>query len=449
MSWSDDTRCLHCDGKLPLYRKLTHGQFCSNAHSKAYWSDQERLAIERLNQTHVSLEAFRLGVTTDEAAPALAFAVGEIPEMGGAILWRPAPRPGTLDPYLVSEAVAYGIDVRPSNPVLAQQAIGTRPFSAAGMIHGWANLSARDWMEQTRGWDLTPAESSIEVWRPTIALTSRAQIGSAGRIDCGLVERISARALASRISSEAEPLGVTIYPATALKLEISPESDFLVRLLDDRIPPPAHRLALAFIDARDGRTLAFVQPENWLTLIAGSWEAMVRGYNLFPITLAMPMLPATGKVSIPARQALAGCSAPEAIEELDSFEPTVSLVPFATPARRPNLRLGCSQLLPLRSRETSAVTHGLTPESFATVGDGIAIPQRQTPKARQLDGAPRVASKLAALPYRDGMVACAEAASGVATRLLFPQPPDADPLLPRCKMQPLDGKAVAEALPSE
>src|SRR5579862_7713229 len=59
MSWSDDIRCLHCDGRLPLYRKITHGQFCSNAHRKAYWQEQERLAVERLHQTHDSLRAYR------------------------------------------------------------------------------------------------------------------------------------------------------------------------------------------------------------------------------------------------------------------------------------------------------------------------------------------------------------------------------------------------------
>jgi hypothetical protein len=59
MSWSDDTRCLHCDGKLPLYRKVTSGQFCSAAHRKAYWLEQERLAVERLHQTHDSLRAYR------------------------------------------------------------------------------------------------------------------------------------------------------------------------------------------------------------------------------------------------------------------------------------------------------------------------------------------------------------------------------------------------------
>jgi hypothetical protein len=59
MAWSDNVRCLYCDGKLPLYRKITSGQFCSAVHRKAYWQDQERLAVERLHQTHDSLRAYR------------------------------------------------------------------------------------------------------------------------------------------------------------------------------------------------------------------------------------------------------------------------------------------------------------------------------------------------------------------------------------------------------
>src|SRR6202012_2878119 len=59
MSWADDIRCLYCDGRLPLYRKITNGQFCSSAHRKAYWQEQERLAVERLHQTHDSLRAYR------------------------------------------------------------------------------------------------------------------------------------------------------------------------------------------------------------------------------------------------------------------------------------------------------------------------------------------------------------------------------------------------------
>src|SRR5436190_13890238 len=67
MSWSDDTRCLFCEGKLPLYRKVTHGQFCSSAHRKSYWQEQERLALERLQQSHITLSSNRPPVAADPA----------------------------------------------------------------------------------------------------------------------------------------------------------------------------------------------------------------------------------------------------------------------------------------------------------------------------------------------------------------------------------------------
>src|SRR5665213_2979784 len=69
MSWSDDTRCLYCEGRLPLYRKITHGQFCSSAHRKAYWQEHERLAVERLHQTHSSLRSYRSLEVHQEAIP--------------------------------------------------------------------------------------------------------------------------------------------------------------------------------------------------------------------------------------------------------------------------------------------------------------------------------------------------------------------------------------------
>src|SRR5579862_1443943 len=87
MSWSDDIRCLHCDGRLPLYRKITHGQFCSNAHRKAYWQEQERLAVERLHQTHDSLQAYRELVPADPAG---------LPAQPSTELMAAAPAPSGL-----------------------------------------------------------------------------------------------------------------------------------------------------------------------------------------------------------------------------------------------------------------------------------------------------------------------------------------------------------------
>src|SRR5689334_7131245 len=78
MSWSDDTRCLYCEGRLPLYRKITHGQFCSSAHRKSYWQEHERLAVERLHQTHSSLRSFH-PVAHQEAPQGLLYSEVESP----------------------------------------------------------------------------------------------------------------------------------------------------------------------------------------------------------------------------------------------------------------------------------------------------------------------------------------------------------------------------------
>src|SRR5205807_6046152 len=102
MSWADDIRCLYCDGRLPLYRKITNGQFCSAAHRKAYWVEQERLAVERLHQTHDSLRAYRpkdpvetiLGQTEPESAgpPVIEFHVPQEERPA----WMPAVNSGQV-----------------------------------------------------------------------------------------------------------------------------------------------------------------------------------------------------------------------------------------------------------------------------------------------------------------------------------------------------------------
>ncbi|MEO5923926.1 MAG: hypothetical protein ABIR70_08880 [Bryobacteraceae bacterium] len=88
MSWSDDTRCLFCDGKLPLFRKLAQGQFCSKVHQEAYWKEQDQLAVQVLHRTHDALQAYKpaasiesiLGPAATPAAEPKPFS-GIVPEL--------------------------------------------------------------------------------------------------------------------------------------------------------------------------------------------------------------------------------------------------------------------------------------------------------------------------------------------------------------------------------
>lgn len=75
MSWGDDIHCLFCHGRIPFYRKLADGQFCCAAHRKAYWKEQDRLAVELLHHNHEVLES-----TARFTVPDLSVPLGAEPE---------------------------------------------------------------------------------------------------------------------------------------------------------------------------------------------------------------------------------------------------------------------------------------------------------------------------------------------------------------------------------
>ena len=112
MSWSSDIRCLYCDGRLPLYRKITSGQFCSTAHRKLYWQEQERLGLERLHQTHDSLRAFH----PPEGVNAI---LG--PPPSGIIVPEVAPKYDESPAMLSADPYSYESELAPRGPLWAPQ----------------------------------------------------------------------------------------------------------------------------------------------------------------------------------------------------------------------------------------------------------------------------------------------------------------------------------------
>ncbi|MEO8025598.1 MAG: hypothetical protein ABI823_03965 [Bryobacteraceae bacterium] len=109
MSWGDDVRCLYCDGRLPLYRKLTDGQFCSASHRKAYWLEQQRLGVERLQST----QTFRVAAYASELLQA---------EDGADRGHASSPEPGSL--VTVREPVAT---LAISNPAPKGRSVAIEP----------------------------------------------------------------------------------------------------------------------------------------------------------------------------------------------------------------------------------------------------------------------------------------------------------------------------------
>src|ERR1700733_14751504 len=170
MSWSDDMRCLHCDGKLPLYRKITHGQFCSSTHRKAYWQEQERLAVERLHQTHSSLKAYR---------PPLASSVESIlgrdpgePEMSGFVSAVQYPQSHGAPRMLVADPLAYDLERLPGK---LEWSIADRP--APRVASGDMIRPVHDWTTQAidktaaalpRGSELIPHLVLLAEARPSL-----------------------------------------------------------------------------------------------------------------------------------------------------------------------------------------------------------------------------------------------------------------------------------------
>jgi hypothetical protein len=89
MAWSDTSRCLYCDGKLPLLRKMGQGAFCQPAHQEAYRLEQERLALQSLAGSHdVLLAATRTVVPVSDAPPSLVPSALTQTSMPGATFQR-------------------------------------------------------------------------------------------------------------------------------------------------------------------------------------------------------------------------------------------------------------------------------------------------------------------------------------------------------------------------
>ncbi len=150
MSWSDDMRCLYCDGKLPLYRKITNGQFCSTSHRKAYWLEQERLAVERLHQTHSSLAAARPPVPAESilgpaAAPAEAVLGGFLP------CPRLYPQSQGAPLMLAVDPLVYEMELQPGKPLWVPREHEVRSLPGASAIRMAQVWFEAQWLKAGKG----------------------------------------------------------------------------------------------------------------------------------------------------------------------------------------------------------------------------------------------------------------------------------------------------------
>ncbi|MBZ5674161.1 MAG: hypothetical protein LAP61_07930 [Acidobacteriia bacterium] len=284
MSWSDDTRCLYCEGRLPLYRKITHGQFCSSAHRKAYWQEHERLAVERLHQTHSSLRSYRSlevqqevevqqeafqeaasypeleSVTQTQVAthpelemdldldPTPSFDVNlyPIPEVseppmaasellallgpGFTVVGGSAPELLAADPFEYETTLQ---PVSPSHP----SSLGTSPLPANLPVAVWSYIGSRP-SDVKKAAGSASVECEVEVCHPR-SPEPAVSVRAAGRIGLPLTAAQGTRtAGASATGSRLQVLQMEPAVVTSVELEVPLQSDVLLQLLDQQMPHP-------------------------------------------------------------------------------------------------------------------------------------------------------------------------------------------------------------------
>ncbi len=223
MAWSGNLRCLYCDGKLPLYRKLTSGQFCSAAHSKAYWQDQERLAVERLHQTHDSLRAYRAPADTLEA-----------------ILGKPAAsEPVSSTHYYQSDEADAVESFEPELEVSdrARSAANTGNVTFAGFVLE-DKPGLRAWEAIRQAWN-----GEFILWpmsRPALPQSAgEKQEYTLGAVSAVPLPRFLASGFADVIRTHAEnsaPVEFAGKPVTQIPLGLVPEPVELSQLLPEVVP---------------------------------------------------------------------------------------------------------------------------------------------------------------------------------------------------------------------
>jgi hypothetical protein len=249
-------RCLYCDGKLPLYRKITHGQFCSTAHRKAYWQEQERLAVERLHQTHTSLKAYRPPVSVESI-------LGRDPgaaELSGFVAAVLYPQSQGAPRMLVADPLAYDLERIPGKLEwnLAERPVRSAPSgSLIRLFREWSSTGmAGNGVAGPRGVELAPKIALPQAARPPLNLSLLNWTGDSAPASVGPVPialsaiapspiTVSPQPFASRMPSPVQHVGLSVLPATP-EMEPRPEPSV------ESTPPAAEGFfALPRLQARE------------------------------------------------------------------------------------------------------------------------------------------------------------------------------------------------------
>jgi len=309
MAWSDNVRCLYCDGKLPLYRKITSGQFCSAVHRKAYWQDQERLAVERLHQTHDSLRAYRS------------------PEALEAILGKPAAsEPVSVDKYYLAGQPPE-IEARLNAEEIARSASNTGNVKFPGFLIE-EKPALRAWNALLAAWDVEFAHWPMS--RPSLPSCSSERDEPTLPTANGMaVPLFEAHGLAARIraaAQTAEPTAFIEKLIAQVPFAIAPETAELSRAFLESLQatqsvaePPVEEAPFPFAERMaalpkiTSQPAAFALRGGYTEPQQSAWTSPNARCNA---TVASPAVQAGTRLAVPAvtrMEPLALTNAPRAL----------------------------------------------------------------------------------------------------------------------------------------
>lgn len=419
MAWSNDMRCLYCDGKLPLYRKITNGQFCSAAHRKAYWQDQQQLALERLHQTHTSLRAVCPPVSEESI---LGPSCPEVTELSGFV----------SDLRICSSGVAarmaefvdvWETEFGPAIPLWSTPwTIGGVPPEAAliGLMRLWLQSKAI----QER--DFAPEMYARFRNRPsgTQALAPRMPRPAANLQSCFVPVTPEMVAIA-----EAAPVGPD-SPAHAWLLLLS-----RFREVDCALPSIIETSPLALLPAIAPHPRLRVAMIAELISTAGqvAWAAVVQ-----PSTA--PNGPVEGRTA-PIQ------STPQA-----PVASSVQALVRALPLRDPGPRAGRGCWYPINARRSSLVRREAASVDFPLPSANLAPlnppaiipPDPPNPVDYMVPGV----LGMLALPYAPGKPVAAPSGPWLSAIATIPQPLQTEPILPVARLEPLQPQRIPYQSPS-
>lgn len=379
MSWTGDLRCLYCDGKLPLLRKITNGQFCSAQHRKMYWEEQERLGLERLHQTHSSLRAVN---PQAEEGPAVC---GIIPAFTRPQPVWPSGEVKAVEPSPFAPYVGVRLPLRKTVIPLVDR--------SSGFVAGVARLA----VEPRRYQALRRVEPIRSAMLPTRDVASRA----VPQGDPFAQPQTDAAPRQEKLLALARP-GAKDHLDVRTRREPWPATPFLF----------IKRPYLPWDTRQDEFSLASAQPE-----LAG----------LLPVSLdQVPLVHGTWIDNLRALD----------VRELPSYE-------LATPALRPRLKLAAGSRYPVATRDAKAAVAAREPENLpapsmvaipqrkvmAMAAGAGAANGGQVPAPGQAGLLPLAKGKANEPP-----------SPRTAPAVNLPQPLKTEPMRPASRLEPVDAK---------